>query len=363
MQDTKQKIRVGITHGDINGISYEIIIKTFQDNRISEFCTPILYGSPKVAAYHRKAMKINNSNFIQIRHAEEANLKRPNIINCLSDDVRVELGKSTRLAGNASFVALERAVDDLKAGKIDVLLTAPINKANIHSEEFNFAGHTEYLGNRFEVEEPLMLMISKTLKVGTLTGHIPIAEVAKEITIDNIISKLRLFNKSLLEDFGIRKPTIAVLGLNPHAGDNGLLGSEEIQTIIPALEQARKEGIMALGPYPSDGFFANSAYQKFDAILAMYHDQGLIPFKALSFDSGVNFTAGLPIVRTSPVHGTAYDLVGKNEAKPDSFREALYWAIDIFKKRQEFAELTENVLEVDTKPKARPTNRINKKRS
>lgn len=338
------KIVVGISHGDINSISYEVIIKTLIDNRILDFCTPIVYGSPKVAAYHRKALNIHNFSLNNIRTPEEANPKRANIINCIDDNIRVELGKSTQSAGEASFIALEKAVNDLKDGKIDVLVTAPINKDNIQSENFHFPGHTEYLAKSVNSEEVLMLLVSENLKVGVVAGHVAIKDVPKEITKENILKKLRIMNQSLIQDFRIRKPKIAVLGLNPHAGDNGLLGTEEQDIIIPAINQAKDENILALGPYSADGFFGSNNFNSFDAILAMYHDQGLAPFKALAFNSGVNYTAGLDIIRTSPGHGTAYELAGMDKATPDSFRQALFLACDIFKNRNEYREISKNPL-------------------
>lgn len=340
-----EKIKVGITQGDINGIGYEVIIKTLMDSRINELCTPIVYGSPKVAAYHRKALNIENFSFNTIKDAVEANHKRANIINCMSDDVRVELGKSTEYGGQGSLLALKRAIDDLKAGKIDVLVTAPINKSNIQGSDFQFPGHTEYLASSFTSDEVLMLLVSDMLRVGVVTGHVPITRVSSLVTVEAILRKLRLLNKSLIMDFGITRPRIAVLGLNPHAGDQGVIGAEETEIIIPALKQANDEGIVALGPYPSDGFFGSDGFTKFDAVLAMYHDQGLIPFKVINFDTGVNFTAGLPIVRTSPDHGTAYDLAGKNAANPNSFRHAIYLAVDVYRNRKRYEELTANPLD------------------
>ncbi len=341
----QDKIKVGITQGDINGISYEIIIKSLLDNRINDLCTPIVYGSAKVAAYHRKALNIENFSLNIIRDAEKANPKRPNIINCLDDNIRVELGKSTTLAGEASLMALESAVNDLKEGKIDVLVTAPINKDNIQSEKFHFPGHTEYLAQNFNGKEVLMLMVSDRMKVGVVTGHIPVKDVAENLTQDKILGKLRILNKTLIEDFRIRKPKIAVFGLNPHASDGGVIGEEENSIISPAIDRAKEENIMAFGPYPADGFFGSNNLEKFDAILAMYHDQGLAPFKALAFDEGVNFTAGLDIVRTSPGHGTAYELAGMNKASETSFRKALYLAIDVYKNRTEYKEISEDPLE------------------
>lgn len=341
---SNEKIRVGITQGDINGIGYEVIIKTLMDPRMDEMCTSIVYGSPKVAAYHRKALNIENFSFNQIKDASEANPKRPNIVNCMDENVRVELGKSTEYGGQGALLALQAAISDLKANKIDVLVTAPINKANIQSQNFSFPGHTEFLANEFGVKNVLMFMVSDTMRIGVVTGHIPISEVSKSITTEAILTKLRLLNDTLVKDFAIRRPRIAVLGLNPHAGDSGVIGTEETTIIMPALKQANDEGIVAMGPYPADGFFGSDRFTRFDAILAMYHDQGLSPFKVINFDTGVNYTAGLPIVRTSPDHGTAYDLAGHNLANPNSFRQAVYLAIDIFRNRQLHKELTANPL-------------------
>lgn len=341
MTDT---IKVGISHGDINGISYEVIMKTLLDPRIMEMCIPIIYGSPKVAAYHRKALNINNLSLNHVRNPREAGPKKAHVLNCIDDNVRVELGKSTPVAGEASYMALERATTDLQEGLIDVLVTAPINKDNIQSDKFNFPGHTEFLARKFNSKDYLMLMVSETMKVGLVTTHLPVSEVANYITKETILSKLRIIAHSLQQDFAVTRPRIAVFGLNPHAGDNGLLGKEEIDRIIPAIEQAKKEGIMALGPYPADGFFGSEDYLKFDAILAMYHDQGLIPFKLSSFERGVNYTAGLPVIRTSPAHGTAYSLAGEDKASPDSFRQALFLALDIYKNRKIHEEITKNPL-------------------
>ncbi len=340
-QDT---IRVGITQGDINGIGYEVIIKTLMEPHMIDLCTPIIYGSPKVAAYHRKALNIEGLSFNHIRNANEAHTKRINIINCIDDNVRVELGKSTREAGESSFNALDAACTDLEQGLIDVVVTAPINKDNIQSEHFSFPGHTEYLAQRFKSNNYVMLMVSETMKMGVVTTHMPLSEVSKNITKEAVLSKLRIISHSLQQDFSITKPRIAVFGLNPHAGDNGLLGSEENDIILPAIMQAKKEGIIALGPYPADGFFGSEDYRKFDAILAMYHDQGLIPFKMASFEHGVNYTAGLPIIRTSPAHGTAYSIAGEDKASPVSFRQAMFLAVDIFKNRIIHEEISRNPL-------------------
>ncbi len=338
------KIKVGISHGDINGIGYEVIFKTLADTRIFDSFIPVIYGSSKVAAYHRKALNIPNFSLNSIRNIDEVHTKRINIINCLDDNVRVELGKSTSIGGESALKALELAVEDLKNGKIDVLVTAPINKKNIQSEAFNFPGHTEFLQQAAGKGEALMLMVSENMKVGVVAGHVAIKDVPEKITKDSILSKLRTLNDTLALDFSIRKPRIAVLGLNPHAGDEGVLGTEEQEIIIPALEEAKKEGIMALGPYPADGLFGSEQFKNFDAILAMYHDQGLAPFKALTFSKGVNYTAGLPFIRTSPDHGTAFEITGQDKANHESFRQAVYLAIDVCKNRQQNKELAKNPL-------------------
>jgi 4-hydroxythreonine-4-phosphate dehydrogenase len=338
------KIILGISQGDINSISYEVIMKSLSDNRILELCTPVVYGSPKVAAYHRKALNLENFSFNTVRTVDEAVVRRANIINCIDDSARVELGKSTPDAGEASLKALEAAVKDLGEGKLDALVTGPINKSNVKSEHFNFNGHTEFFETHFKSNGVLMLMVNEFLRIGVVTSHIPLAKVNEYIVRDTILNKLRILSHSLLSDFTIRSPRIAVLGLNPHAGDNGLLGDEEIKEIIPAIMQAQEEGILAFGPFPADGFFGAGSFTQFDAVLAMYHDQGLVPFKALSVEGGVNFTAGLPVVRTSPAHGTAYELAGKNEASADSFRKAIYLACDIFRSRKLFKEMSANPL-------------------
>ena len=345
-----QKIRIGITQGDINGIGYEVILKTLLDNRILELCTPVVYGSPKVAAYHRKALNISDFSLNIIKSPEEANPKRSNIINCVSDDIRVELGKSTPAAGEASWLALKRAAEDAKNGKLDALVTAPINKANIQSENFKFPGHTEFLKEFFNVEDVLMLMVSDFLKVGLMTVHVPLTDVPSILSTERICQKLTLMNRSLTEDFKIRKPKIAVLGLNPHAGEEGIIGKEEAEIIKPAIETLKKQDLLVFGPYPADGFFGSGNYLKFEGVFAMYHDQGLIPFKALVRNEGINYTAGLPVIRTSPAHGTAYEIAGKNLASHDSFRNAIYTACDIYRNRLFHDEISGNPLKpVDIK--------------
>jgi len=337
-----EKIKIGISQGDINSISYEVIIKSLMDKRIIDMCTPIIYGSPKVAAYYRNVLNIESFSLNNISSVEQAHTKRVNIIDCFDEELKVELGKSTEIAGKASYKALDRATEDLKEKRIDALVTGPINKDNIQSEHFTFPGHTEFLKERLGSDEVLMFLVSDNIRVGVVVGHKAISEIPALITKEAVLKKIKIMNKTLLEDFGIRKPKIAVLGLNPHAGDNGLIGKEEIEHIIPAIEEARKKGIMALGPYAADGFFGSGEHYKFDAILAMFHDQGLAPFKALAFNSGVNYTAGLPAIRTSPAHGTAYGIVGQNKASVESFKNALYLAIDTCRKRKEYQNLSKN---------------------
>jgi 4-hydroxythreonine-4-phosphate dehydrogenase len=337
-------VRVGITHGDFNGISYEVILKTLADPRICELCTPLVYGSSKIASYHKKTISIPEYLLNVVKRADQLHPRKPNIINVSMDEARIELGKSTTQAGEFAFAALEKAVQDIKEDRIDVLVTGPINKKNIQSLSFNFPGHTEYLASSFNARKHLMLMVCSQFRIGTVTGHVPLGAVAGLLSTDLILEKIRLLNESLIKDFGVRRPRIAILGLNPHAGDGGLLGKEDQELIVPAIQKAQRESILALGPFAADGFFGSAQYTKYDAVLAMYHDQGLIPFKALAFEGGVNFTAGLPIVRTSPAHGTAYDIAGKDMASEESFRQALYLAIDIHRNRSEYAEINKEPL-------------------
>lgn len=339
-----EKIKVGISIGDLNGIGMEVIIKSLMDNRVLDYFTPIVYGNTKNASFHRKANNINDFSFNVINEAEQANPKRSNMINVWQEDVKITLGEDTEIGGKYAFLSLEKAVEDLNAGKIDALVTAPINKHNIQQEGFNFPGHTEYLQSKVNADDVLMFMISDELRVGVVTGHIPLKEVSSQITEESILKKLRMMNDSLKKDFWIQKPKIAVMGLNPHAGDNGVIGTEDDEIIRPAILKANAEGILAFGPYPADGFFAGDAFKKFDAVLAMYHDQGLIPFKHIASRKGVNYTAGLPIVRTSPDHGTGYDIAGKNMASHESFLEAIFAAVHIVKNRREQVELSANPL-------------------
>lgn len=344
-------MKIGITQGDVNGVGYEVIMKALQDMEILDDLTPIIYGSPKAAAYHRKALNVAQFSLNNINSPDEAHPRRVNIVTCGDDNIKVELGKSSQAAGQAAFAALEAAVRDLSDGRIDAVVTAPINKKNIQSEAFNFPGHTEYLEQAAQAPA-LMLLVSGRLRVGVVAGHVPISRVAQYVSEDKILSKLRILHRSLRQDFNIDGPRIAVLGLNPHAGDHGLLGGEEESVIAPAIAKAQAEGICAMGPYPADGLFGSDALGRFDAVLAMYHDQGLAPFKALAFTSGVNFTAGLPLVRTSPDHGTAYDIAGQDKADPTSMREAIYLAMDIVRNRRANQELEANRLTTSVEAKA-----------
>lgn len=342
-------LKIGITQGDINGVGYEIILKTLADNRILENAVFIIYGSSKVAAFYKKQLEMDNLNFNIVRKAEEANPRRINIINCCNDEIKVEMGVPTKEAGEAAFKALEAATDDLKNSIIDGIVTAPINKATIQSERFNFNGHTEYLQSKFDQNESLMLLVSERLKVALATNHEPINAVAGLLTEELLLKKLTLLKKSLQRDFMIRQPRIAVLALNPHAGDDGLIGKEEINIIAPAVKKANEEGIICVGPLAADGFWGSSELTHYDAVLAMYHDQGLAPFKAIAMNTGVNFTAGLPIVRTSPDHGTAYNIAGKNLADENSFRQAVFAVFDIVKNRDLYDEINENPLQINEK--------------
>lgn len=347
------KIKVGISIGDVNGIGLELIIKSLANNRVLEYCIPIVYGHTKVASFHRKTLGIQGFTFQVINQASQAQDKLPNMINCWDEDVKIDLGVANETGGKYALKSLERAVDDLLAGQIDALITAPISKHTIQSDAFQFVGHTEYLQARTNASDSLMFLLAEDIRVGVVTGHIPVRDIPKKITKEQILSKLSLMNTSLKTDFWVQKPKIAVLGLNPHAGDDGLIGDEEQKVIIPALAEANNNGILAFGPYSADGFFANHSYQKFDAVLAMYHDQGLIPFKQIAFHQGVNFTAGLPIVRTSPDHGTGFDIAGKNQASESSFLEALFMAINIVKHRMENEILASNPLKMSKLSKDR----------
>ncbi|MDR0976841.1 MAG: 4-hydroxythreonine-4-phosphate dehydrogenase PdxA, partial [Prevotellaceae bacterium] len=331
MEDNR--IRVGITQGDINGVGYEVILKTFADPAMLELCIPIIYGSPKVAAYHRKTLDLP-TNFSIVNSASDASYNRLSVVNCTDDEVKVEYSKVDTEAGKAALGALERAIVEYRAGLIDVLVTAPINKKAIQSDTFKFPGHTEYIESKLgSGAKALMILLKGDFRVALVTGHIPVSQIAPTITKELIKEKITLFDQALKRDFAISAPRIAVMSLNPHAGDNGLLGSEEQEIIIPALNEMKEKGVLCYGPYPTDGFMGSGNYTHFDGMLAMYHDQGLAPFKALSMDEGVNYTAGLPVVRTSPAHGTAYDIAGRGVASEDSFRQAVYTAIDVYRNR------------------------------
>ena len=341
---SRSRLRVGITLGDMNGIGPEIILKTFSDNRLTQDLTIVVYGSNRVLNTYKKKLSMENFNFHGIKDASAAIAKKVNLVSLTKQELPVQPGEITEVAGKLAFLSLEAAVKDLASNNIDVLVTSPINKENIQQKGFRFPGHTEYLAKYSNVDHALMLMCSETLRVGVVTGHLPLKEVSEKITKEQILTMLLSMDKTLRSDFTIQKPKIAVLGLNPHAGDNGLLGSEEKEIIIPAIKEANEQGIFAIGPYPADGFFSGNTYKEFDAVLAMYHDQGLIPFKSIAGDYGVNYTAGLPIVRTSPAHGTAYDIAGRGIAHEQSFRQAIYLACDVYQNRMRNRQLTANAL-------------------
>ncbi len=335
---------IGITIGDINSIGAEIIIKTFLDNRMMEFCTPVIFASNKTINFYRKLMNENNFNYQSIKDFTRLNHKQVNVYNCWEEEVQITPGVLNEAGGKYAARALEVAIQCLKDGHVHGLVTAPIHKNNIQSQQFNYTGHTPYLKAAFNAKDVLMFMTADNMRVGLLTEHVPIAEVSKFVTKENILAKLQLMRESLIKDFGIDKPRIAVLGLNPHAGDEGLIGREEIEQITPAIRHAKGNGILCFGPYSADAFFAREMFTQFDGVLAMYHDQGLIPFKSLASGEGINYTAGLNIVRTSPDHGTAFDIAGKNLADPNSFRQAIFTCLDIIEQRERYAENTRNPL-------------------
>ena len=341
--EKSEKIVVGISIGDINGIGIEVILKTFQDKRMLDFCTPVLFGSTKTVSFHKKKLNID-THIHGITSINQLAHNKVNLLNIWKEEVPIEIGTATKVSGEYAYKSLESAVQHLNKNEIDVLLTAPINKENIQSDTFNFPGHTEYLESELDGES-LMLLISDTLRVGLITGHIPISEVSEQIKPELIKKKVDILHQTLKEDFGIRKPKIAILGLNPHCGDKGVIGKEDDEIIRPTIKEIQDSGKIVFGPYAADGFFGSNTYKQFDGVLAMYHDQGLAPFKALSFGNGVNFTAGLSKIRTSPDHGTAFEIAGKNKANPTSFKEALFTALEIFNKRNEYKKLTHNVLE------------------
>lgn len=343
--NNERKLRIGITQGDTNGVGYEVIMKCFTSNDMLELCTPVIYGSSKIMNYHRKALGIQTTQLNITRNAGYIKENMLNLVEVINNEVKVELGVPGKQAGKAAFVALEAAVNDLKKGVIDVLVTAPINKDNIHSDTFSFPGHTEYLeASLGDGNKALMVLCAENLRVALVTTHLPVSRVAKAFNKDDIVDKLRIFNRSLQQDFNIQKPRIAVLGLNPHCGDNGLLGNEEKEIIEPAIQEANDNQILCFGPYAADGFFGNAQYRRFDGVLAMYHDQGLAPFKAIAMGNGVNVTVGLPYVRTSPDHGTGYDIAGQGVASEKSMRQAIFTAIDIYRNRRQWDEMYQNPL-------------------
>lgn len=339
----KRAIKLGISIGDINGIGLEVILKTFKDKRMFDFCTPIVFAEFDLVQHLNRKIGLDDKSFRHIHSLKDTTSKKINVINCWQEKVVPQFGQNTKEGGKYAFLSLQSASDALKSRDTEALVTAPINKDNIQSEQFNFPGHTEFLENQHQGSS-IMLMLSEHLRMGVVTGHIPLEKVAQHLNHDVVVKKINLFHLALKQDFGIRKPKIAVLGLNPHAGDNGLIGKEEQTIIEPAIKTACEQGILAFGPYSADSFFDLDKLKAYDGVLAMYHDQGLIPFKTLSFGNGVNFTAGLSVIRTSPDHGTGYDIAGTNNANESSFRQAVYTAYDIVKKRSEWKTLNQNPL-------------------
>jgi len=339
-----QKIKLGITIGDVNGIGLEVILKTISDERLLKHVSPVIYGSTKIVSYHKNIIGLNDLHVKSVEEAKFAYKDRISVVNCWDDNVNIELGKATEEGGKFAKMAIERAVEDLTNNDLDVLVTGPINKEAMHLAGFEYIGHTEMLTEASGKKQSLMFMVSDNIRVGLVTNHSELRNVAEEVSKERILEKLHIMNDSLIKDFGIVKPRIAIMGLNPHAGDGGTIGKEDEEIVRPAVLEAKKNGMMVFGPYPADGFFGSAQYQKFDAVLAMYHDQGLIPFKSLTFGTGVNFTAGLDCIRTSPDHGTAYDIVGQGVADPQSFRNAVYAAMDIYRNRADHKDMNSNKL-------------------
>ena len=325
---------IGISLGDFNGIGPEVIMKTLVDSRISKLCIPVVYGNYKIFAKYKRLIEMEEISFHSIKNISELFTKKSTLVTCWEEDYEINPGKVTPEAGKCAFISLQKATEDILAGNLDAIVTAPINKKNIQNPDFNFVGHTEYLTEKANAADSLMLLVCEELRIGVVTGHIPLSQVPSKLTKEKILTKTNILYKSLKNDFGISKPRIALLGLNPHAGEEGLLGTEDKEIIAPIVEELKQKGILAFGPFPADGFFGSKHYKKFDGVLGMYHDQGLIPFKLMAFDSGINYTAGLPFIRTSPDHGTAYDLAGKNLANESSFRAALFLAIDLAKAKK-----------------------------
>ena len=340
----ENKLKIGFTMGDVNGIGPEVLIKALEDKRILALCTPVIYGSNRIISFYKKMFNAEGFAYTTCNSPEQANAKSINIINCIAEEILIQPGVDTEVAGKAAFISLETATTDLLAGKIDALVTAPINKMNMQQTGFNYQGHTEYFNAKANQPESVMLMMNDHLKVGLVTNHLALKDIPAAITKERILKKISIINQTLKQDFAIFNPTIAVLAMNPHSGDNGLLGNEEKNIIIPAIKEAQDKKMIVVGPFSADGFFGSGNYTKFDAVLAMYHDQGLVGYKSLSFGSGINFTAGLPFIRTSPDHGTAYDIAGKNMASPESMLQAIFTAIDIHHNRKEYQESIKNPL-------------------
>lgn len=349
-----KKLKIGITIGDINGIGPELVIKAFSDARMKEVCIPILYGSSRVLNIYRKILKISKFNYTVVKNPNQAQAKRLNIIECIPNVERVDIGKASEFGGKAAFMAIKRAVEDAQHKELDALVTLPVDKASFQQHDKEFKGHTELLAKAFGVEENLMMMISEEMRIGLVTNHLPVRDVSRNLTSTRIVHKVKIMNECLKKDFSIQRPQIAILGLNPHAGDHGLIGKEDQEIISPAVAELREAGILATGPYPADGFFGSLNYRKFDGVMAMYHDQGLVPFKLISGYHGVNYTAGMPFIRTSPDHGVAYDIAGKDLADPVSFRHSLYMAVDTYYKRMENIELEKGALKINETAKLKP---------
>lgn len=345
MHTEKQKPIIGITIGDLNGIGPEVIIKTFADQRMMDLCTPVVFCSNKVINYYRKVLDDQHFKFNSTKDLKNLNQKQVNVFNCWEEEVPIQPGALTEHGGKYAVRSLMVAAQCLKDGELDALVTAPIHKANTKVPDFDYTGHTPFLKDKFGAKDVVMILFHNDLRVALATEHIPISSVASHITKDLLTSKINLFKESLAKDFGIDKPKIAVLGLNPHAGDNGNIGTEEKEIIVPLMESLQQSGTLLFGPYAADAFFAQSSYKEFDGVLAMYHDQGLVGLKTIAEGKGVNYTAGMPVVRTSPDHGTAFDIAGKGIADESSFREAVFRCIDILNQREEYAANTANPLQ------------------
>ena len=337
------KIKIGITIGDVNGVGPEVIIKALSHPSILNHITPVIYGSTKALSYHKNIVKDANFPYVSVKDANNLAYNKINVINCWTEETTITVGQPTKESGRYALMAMERAVEDAKEGLLDAIVTAPINKHAMEMAGFKHVGHTEFLAESFDAAEVVMTMVSDSAIIAVATNHVPLKEVAGKLEKKKLIRKLKVLSKSLRTDFGMSRPTIGVLGLNPHAGDNGVIGTEEQDFIEPAIKEAKRNDVLVAGPYPADGFFGGSDFKKVDAILAMYHDQGLIPFKLMSFGDGVNFTAGLPIIRTSPDHGTAYGIAGQNKADAGSMRKALYLAKDLYNNRRLYAEAKDPV--------------------